>query len=224
MAHKNPLLTERVLILKCQHCRFQACIDAGMKQEYVQGSIAFGDNRTSRKPRSGDHEHEGGSALVQDDRGRDQPMNQAWSTSVPAVSALLNSSTHHLMELVSTFWGRYCYEQSNSAAAETWIAPDSAISKLQCVDHIKDALQLHAYRLTELLDMLPYTRFMFTLQQKSMIIMKCYIEVIVLRWVMTTSSCGKSIRGVTGIAYQTEDIWYVSFMANWVQFRLLVVS
>ena len=50
--HKNPSLTEGEVTLKCQHCRFQACIDAGMKEEYVQGSMAFGDNRTSRKTRT----------------------------------------------------------------------------------------------------------------------------------------------------------------------------
>ena len=48
---------------------------------------------------------------------------------------------------------------------------------------------------------------MFTTQQKSNIIMKCYIEVIVLRWAMTTNVKGESIRGITGIDYKWDDMW-----------------
>ena len=124
-------------------------------------------------------------------------------------TSVLHSCKVHLTDLIRTFWGRYCYDKSDSSAAEAWIAPDNAISRLQCIDHIKDALHLHVYRLTQLLDMLPYTRLMFNSEQKSMIIMKCYIEVIVLRWVMTTNVDGQSIRGVTGIDYKWGDIWYV---------------
>ena len=127
----------------------------------------------------------------------------------PIATSALHSSKNDLVEVIRMFWGRYSYEKSRTLPASNWTAPDTAVDKLQGIDHIKDALHLHVFRLTQLLDLLPYTRLMFTPDQKSKIIMKCYVEVIVLRWVMTTNADGQSIRGVTGIDYKFDDLWYV---------------
>ena len=99
------------------------------------------------------------------------------------------------------------HQALDSPSQGSWGVLDTGEDKLRCIDHIKDALQLHVFRLQSLLDVLPYTRLMFTPKQKSMVIMKCYVEIIVLRWVQTTNTDKKSIRGVTGIDYSWSDMW-----------------
>ena len=194
-------MTERELTLKCQHCRFLACAVAGMKEEYIQGSLAFGDHRTCRKKSGVDNGGSTGSNLV--------PPEVACLNSYPIATPLLHSSNDQLIQLIRMFWGRYSYEKAATPAATGWTVPDTAVAKLDCIDHIKDAMHLHISRLTQLLDLLPYTRLMFTPEQKTEIISKCYVEVIVLRWVMTTNADEQSIRGVTGIEYKFDDLWYV---------------
>ena len=192
-----------------------------MKEKYVQGTTAFGDTRTSRKTRGpGDsppNRSPSGSAAVDPAHGpmevaRTADRTNGQTTNLPIALSLLHSSKDQLIELIRMFWGRYSYEKTSVSTTPKWIAPDNAVAKLQGMDHIKDALHLHVFRLTHLLDMLPYTRFMFTAAQKSAIIMKCYVEVIVLRWVMTSNSDCSSIRGVTGIDYKVDDMWYVLYL------------
>ena len=54
-----------------------------------------------------------------------------YSTSILSTN-ILQSSQQQLMELVTAFWGRYCFESNSYTPREaTWITPDSPLAKLQ---------------------------------------------------------------------------------------------
>lgn len=217
--HKNPGLPERDIMLKCQHCRFMQCITAGMKEEYVQGSIAFVDHRTCRRKKGKSTSPRAESTSP----STSSTISDICQNKLRMNNYTLGAQKQQLVEMIRQFWLSYC-NTSSSQASQLSERTNSACGGMverkmpqtvNCVDHIKTALYMHVRKLTDFLNLLPMTGGMFSEEKKQMIVMKCYIEVIVLRWTTTTteSDKGRHIRGVTGINYNFDEM--CKFGSSW---------
>jgi len=202
-------LSNHEIMLKCQHCRFDACLKAGMRPEYVQGTNSFNDKRTCRKTISDSTEE----VAIQ-------------STLVQKIDASPHDCT--LMELVRTFWNDYTGNrhlrngsvasitaEKNTSSMARWEAPTSGWAKLRCVDHIRDSLNMHVEVLVDFISVLPYIGSNFDAGQRKTLVTKSFMELIILRWTKTTKQNSGVITGVTGHNYSMNDM--SKFGSDWQQ-------
>jgi len=202
-------LSNHEIMLKCQHCRFEACLKAGMRPEYVQGTRSFNDKRTCRKTNT-------------------EAAEESTSETSPIQS--IDASPHDctLMELVRTFWNDYTGNrhlrngsvasitaEKNTTSMTRWEPPTSSWAKLRCVDHIRDSLNMHVEVLVDFISVLPYIANNFDASQRKTLVTKSFMELIILRWTKTTKPTSGVITGVTGHNYSMKDM--SKFGSDWQQ-------
>jgi len=208
---RSAHLSNHEIMLKCQHCRFEACLKAGMRPEYVQGTNSFNDKRTCRKTQ--EHQEQAEEASKE-------------TFVIQSIDASPHDCT--LMELVRTFWNDYTGNrhlrngsvasitaEKNTTSMTRWEAPTSGWAKLRCVDHIRDSLNMHVEVLVDFISVLPYIANNFDASQRKTLVTKSFMELIILRWTKTTKPTSGVITGVTGHNYSMKDM--SKFGSDWQQ-------
>lgn len=218
-------LSPRDTMLKCQHCRYDACQKAGMRVEYVQGTKAFSDSRTLRKKKAASSKKPRirrlSATSVSSNEGREiSPVE------LSTITTQYHSSP--LVEVLFDFWNQYVGVNSISNSQEIFgkrpFGPPSPPKMESIIEHHQGVIGLaprismllfsHLKKVMAFVDQLPFMDTVFQNKaQRSRLAMNCFVELIVLRWAATTDETKTMIRGINGANYSISGT--VSVGTRW---------
>ena len=118
----------------------------------------------------------------------------------------LFESAPNMSSLLVQFWRNYTSESKGHLFAKFQTPVDDE-SKLSSIAHFRDSLNMHSVQLTALVKLFPDFSDYFSHEETLPIVMKCYVEAIVLRWVVSFNMEKGTLRGLSGLDYKFSDIW-----------------
>lgn len=233
-------LTPREAQMKCQHCRFLACCNAGMCAEYVQGSAAFrskkrlGSSNSKSDLKRARHASSETSPAATSHNVLDiielSPQKEDKSREfyrVPPIVSTFYTDSSEVARL-QAFWEDYAGLRATSEISINRFQqvifgpPSPPMTSTLCSEtdrvtmrqKVSGLLFSHLQKVSTFVDSLPFIMDCFQdSAQRQRITMSCFVELIVLRWAATTDSRASMITGIDGSKFQVKNT--VSIGNSW---------